>query len=185
LRFTAGTGCGSALTSTTVLRNANSARSYTLQGWIMASAGSDTQVKLAIHDETCGGDIVGSIPLTTPGKTWTLIQRQNIDLDPIHDGHTLSVKTIAQGTTGTAWISNVQVIEQRPLPVSASLLYPNYKRFLWGNGPLTSRLQDEVPNPAGMQVSATLQTEAGKTITTIQQSAQDTQELDFDGSTLA
>jgi hypothetical protein len=185
LRFTAGTGCSSSIGSTTVLRGPNAARSYTLQGWIMASPGSNIQVKVAIHDESCGGDVVGEIPLTTPGTTWTSIQRKNIDLLPIHDGHTLSVKIIVQGTTGVGWVNNVQLIEQIPLPISSFLLYPNYKGFLWGNGPQTIRLEVEVPNPTGMQVSAALQTEGGKTIATVQRSAELTEELDFDSSGLA
>lgn len=185
LRFTAGSSCQSGIASTSVTRGPNAVRSYTLQGWIKTSAASDITVKLTIHDQNCGGDIIAGVPATTPGPTWTFIQRKDIDLLPIHDGHTLSVYAVVKGTTGMAWVNNVQLIEQKPLPISAFLLYPNYKGYLWGNGPQTIRLQVEVPNPAGMKVSGVLQAEGGKTITTLQQPAQSSQELDFDGSGLA
>jgi hypothetical protein len=187
LLFTAASGCASPSTaSTPVTRGPGAVRSYTLQGWVMTSPGSDLQVKVSVHDQTLQGAVVGETAISTPGATWTFLQQTNIDLLPVHDGDTLSVQAIVvQGTTGMAWFDDLQLIDQQPLPISTFLLYPNYKGYLWGNGPQTIRLQVEVPNPTNMNVMATLQLEGGNTITTIQQPAQTTQELDFDGSGLA
>jgi hypothetical protein len=185
LLFSAGAGCGSAVAATTtVARDPAAVRSYTLQGWVMTSTGGDLEVKITVHDESAGGDIIGSTDLVAPGPVWTFIQRKDIDLLPVHDGDTLLVEAVVQGTTGMAWFDDVQFIEQKPLPISTFLLYPNYKGFLWGNGPQMIRLQVKVPNPTQMQVKAVLQAEGGNSITTLLQPAQSTQELDFDGSGL-
>ena len=186
LLFTAGSGCSThATATTTVTRSAGDARSYTLQGWVKTSASSNFQVKISLHDQTDGSDIVAETAYITPGNTWTFIQQTNVDLLPIHDGHTLSVQAVVQGSSGTASFDDVQLIDQQPLPISTYLLYPNYKGYLWGDGPQTIRLQVEVPNPAGANVVATVQTAAGSNITSVEQSAQSTQELDIDGTKLA
>lgn len=151
----------------------------------MTSAGSDITAKLAIHDVTDGGAVAAETQTSSGGSTWTSIQRANIDLLPVHAGDTLSIQVIAQGTTGMAWFDDIQLIPQQPLPVSAYLLYPNFKGYLWGNGPQTIRLQVDVANPSGMSVSVSLQAEGGSTINTVKQTAQTTQEIDLDGSSLA
>lgn len=186
LLFSAGMGCASpAVASTPVTRGLGAVRSYTLQGWAMTSPGSDLQVKVSVHDQTLQGAVVGETAMITPGTTWTLFQQTNIDLLPVHDGDTLSVQAVVQGTKGKAWFDDIELVEQLPLPISAFLLYPNYKGYLWGNGPQTIRLGVEVPSPTNMSVMATLEVEGGNTVTTIQQPAQTIQELDFDGSGLA
>jgi len=188
LTFNGGSaGCGNGgSVSQTITRGPGAARSYTLQGWVLTTTGSNLQVKLALHDESAGGDIVGGTSMVTPGATWTFIQKTNIDLLPIHDGDTLSVVPIVQGTSGMAWFDDIQLVEQLPLPVSSFLLYPNYKGYLWGNGPQTIRLKVEVPNPTNMQVRTVLQDEkGGSPIAEIQHPAQSTEELDLDGSGLS
>jgi hypothetical protein len=186
LRYNAGSVCGvPAAAATTVTRASGAARSYTIQGWVQASVGTDAQIKLSIHDSTDGGDVVGETNFIIPGTGWQFLQQTNIDFLPIHDGDTLSVQVVAQGTTGTAWFDDIQLVEQLPLPVSSFLLYPNYKGILWGNGPQTIRMQVEVPQPAGMNVSETLQSSTGATIQNSTIPAALTQEIDFDASSLA
>ena len=186
LVFTAASSCGSPAVASTNLTLAKGAPlSYTLQGWVMTSAGSDITVKLSIHDATHNGDVAAETDAVSPGPTWKSVQRTNIDFLPIHVGDTLSIQFVVQGTTGMAWLDDVQLVPQQPLPISAYLLYPNYKGYLWGNGPQTIRLQVEVANPANMSVSASLQAEGGNTVNTVKQPAQTTQEIDFDGSSLS
>jgi len=183
LLFTAGPACRSPSTASTIVpRSAAAARSYTLQGWALGSTGNDIQVKFSIHDATDGGDVVGEAVLNTPGNAWTFLQQANIDLLPVHDGDTFEVDVIAQGTTGMVWFDDIQLIEQLPLPISAFLLYPNYKGYLWGNQPQTIRLKVEVPQPSNMQVLVVVQAENGGATTKVRQPAQVAQELDIDGS---
>ena len=186
LLFTAAAGCAMfSAASSFVARGPQAVRSYTVQGWVMTSPGSDLQVKVSVHDETLQGAVVGETSMTTPGAAWTLLQQTNIDLLPVHDGDTLSVQAVVQGTKGMAWFDDTELIDQFPLPISTFLLYPNYKGYLWGDGPQTIRLEVAIPNPTNLTISATLQVEGGATIAAIKQPAQTDQELDFDGSGLA
>jgi hypothetical protein len=186
LRYNAATSCGTvADASTLVARGPAAARSYTIQGWVQASQGTDAQVKLSIHDESQGGLIVGETTLMTPGTTWEFVQQTDIDILPLHDGDTLSVEAIGQGTTGEVWFDDIQLIEQLPPAISSFLLYPNYQGLLWGNGPQTIRMEVEVPNPSGMTVVETLQDSNSAVLQTVSQPAASTQEIDFDASALA
>ncbi len=187
LAYSPNSGCPyPGLTRTTVQRSQGSARSYTLQGWVMGSSGNDIQVKLAVYDVTDRGDIVGETPVINPGTAWGELQRVDIDLLPIHDGDTLEVDAVVTGgSSGTVWFDDIGLIEQLPLPISAFLLYPNFRGYLWSDGPQTIRLRVDVPQPSGMTVQADLQAEGGSTVSTITQAANDTQELDFDGTALA
>jgi hypothetical protein len=186
LRFVAAPGCSTSLpASADVPRASGAARSYTLQGWVKGTRGTDVQVRLAVFDGADEGAIAGATLYVTPGTTWQFLQQTDIDFLPIHDGDKLLVSAIAQGTTGTVWFDDVQLIEQLPLPISSFLLYPNYQGILWGNGPQTIRMRVEVPNPLNMKVTETLQTESGSTIQTLTQPAQPSQEIDFDGTSLA
>lgn len=174
------------VTTTSVPRGAGSARSYTLQAWVMGTPGNDIQVKLSVHDATDRGDIVGETTVVNPGTTWTQLQKVDIDLLPIHDGDTLEVDVVVTGgTTGTVHFDDVQLIEQLPLPISAFLLYPNFRGYLWSDGPQNIRLRVDVPQPSGMSVQAVLQAEGGNSVSTVTQPASATQELDFDGTALA
>lgn len=186
LRYNAGSVCGILTAAiTNVPRAAGAARSYTIQGWVQGTSGTDAQVKLAIHDVTDGGSVVGETNEIIPGTSWQMIQQTDIDLLPIHDGDTLSVQAIGQGTTGTIWFDDVQLIEQLQPPVSSFLLYPNYKGLLWGNASQTIRMEVEVPQPTGMSVVETLQTSTGDTIDSSTVPAATTQEIDFDATALA
>jgi Bacterial Ig-like domain (group 2) len=185
LRYNAGSVCGNVTAAiTSIPRSAGAARSYTIQGWVQGSAGTDAQAKLSIHDVTDGGDVVGETNFMVPGTSWQFIQQTDIDLLPIHDGDTLSVQVIGQGSTGTVWFDDVQLIEQLPPPVSSFLLYPNYKGILWGNGPQTIRMEIEVPQPSGMNVTETLETSTGETLSTSTIPAATAQEIDFDATSL-
>jgi hypothetical protein len=186
LRYNASTSCGTpADASTLVTRGPGAARSYTIQGWVQGTQGTDAQVKLAIHDQTQGGLVIGETNYITPGTSWELIQQTNIDLLPLHDGDTLSVQAIGQGSRGEVWFDDIQLIEQLPPPVSSFLLYPNYQGQLWGNGPQTIRMEVEVPNPSGMTVVETLEDTNSNVIQTITQPAAALQEIDFNSSALA
>ncbi len=187
LAFSPNSGCPYPdVTTTTVQRGQGSARSYTLQGWVMGSSGTDIQVKLAVYDVTDRGDVVGETGIFNPGTTWGQLQRVDIDLLPIHDGDTLEVDAVVTGgTSGTVWFDDIGLIEQLPLPISAFMLYPNFRGFLWSDGPQTIRLRVDIPQPTGMTVQAVLQAEGGSTVSTTTQAANATQELDFDGSALA
>jgi len=183
--------CSSAfpqVTGQNVLLGAGAAQSYTLQGWVMGTAGNNIQVKLAVYDLTRYGDVVGETTVTvSPGTTWQQLQRVDIDLLPPFDGDTLEVEAVViAGTTGSVWFDDLQLLEQLPLPVSAFLKYPNFRGYLWSDVPQqTILLETEVPQPAGMRVQAALQQEGGDVISTVTQPASATQELQFDGSSLA
>jgi hypothetical protein len=164
------------------------ARSFTLQGWVLGTAGNDIQVKFSIYDVTLYGDVVGETSVTvSPETTWQQLQQVDIDLLPAFEGNTLEVEAVVSaGTTGSVWFDDIQLLEQQPLPVSAFLKYPNFRGYLWSNGPQTIQLETEVPEPAGMTVQATLQPEGGGSIiSTVTAPASTTQELDIDGTGLA
>ncbi len=186
LAFSPGSACVYPdATATQIPRGPTSARSYTLQGWVMGSAGTDIQVKLSVHDLTDDDTVVGETAVVNPGTTWQQLQQVDIDLLPIHDGDTLDVEAVVTaGTTGTVWFDDIQLVEQLPPPISAFLLYPNFRGYLWSDGPQTIRLNVEVPQPTGMTVQAVLQAEGGSAVSTVSQAASTTQELDFDGSAL-
>src|SRR5579863_4290567 len=75
LRYNAATSCATpADASTLVARGAGAARSYTIQGWVQGSQGTDAQVKLSIHDQSQGGLIVGETNYITPGTSWEFLQ---------------------------------------------------------------------------------------------------------------
>jgi hypothetical protein len=186
LRYNAATFCGTPATaSTLVTRGPGAARSYTLQGWVKGTQGTDAQIKLAIHDQTQGGLVIGETDYITPGTSWEFIQQTNIDVLPLHDGDTFSIQAIGQGTRGEAWFDDIQLIEQLPPPVSSFLLYPNYQGQLWGNGPQTIRMEVEVPSPSGNTVVETLEDSSNNVIQTITQPAAALQEIDFDATALA
>src|SRR5437588_1407036 len=118
LLFTAGSGCGSAaVASTSVTLAKGMPLSYTLQGCVMTSAGSDITVKLSLHDATQGGNVAAETDTVSDASGWTSLQRTNIDLLPIHTGDTLSVQAVVQGITGTAGLDDIQLIPQEPLPM--------------------------------------------------------------------
>lgn len=144
-------------------------------------------MQFSLHDNASGGAVIAGTGLTPPGSTWTFIQKQDIDLLPIHDGENFEVRAEAFGSTGSVWFDDVQLVEQLPWPISAFLLYPNFRGYLWGNGPQTIKLQVDVgvTNLSNLNVQSTLQADGGSTITTITQPAMASQELDFDGSSLA
>ena len=186
LAFLPGSTCSYPdVSSSNTVRGTGAARSYTLQAWVKGTSGTDITVKLAIHDVARGGDIVGETSVVTPSSSWQLISQNDIDLLPLLDGDTLAVQPVVMGgTTGKVWFDDVELIEQLQPPVSAFLLYPNYKGYLWSDKSQTIRLEVEVPRPSGMTVQAVLESAAGMAISTVTQPASATQELDFDGTAL-
>jgi hypothetical protein len=186
LRFEAGGGCQPQPAQISINRSANAGRSYTLRAWVRTSEGSDLRVRIGLHDSRDQSFVVGETDFATPGPAWQQVVKKDIDLLPIHDGHTLEVRAVVQGTVGTAWFDDVELVEEDPLPLSVFLLYPNFHGYLWGDGPQKIRFRVDVGLPsASSSIRASLKAEHGEAVKSLAQEARASQELEFDGSTLA
>ena len=183
LRFSAN-GCRMSPAETLIPGTRKVARSFTLRAWVKTSEGSDLRVRVAIHDQDDRSGIVGATEFVAPGTNWTLLEKKNVDLLPVHDHHVLQVWTVVQGTVGSAWFDQVEVIEQNPLPVSVFLLYPNFRGFLWSDGPglIREHVDVNLPDVSKVKLHALLQSEDGSTVKTVDQAAQDSQVLQMDVS---
>jgi hypothetical protein len=185
LRFDADPACmGNA--EVQVPRDTKATRSYTLRVWVKSSEGSGLKVRLTLHDHNDRGFALEGTGWQQPGSTWQLIEKKDIDLLPVHDSHTLVVQAAVQGQKGTAWLDDVELIEQIRPPLSAFLLYPNFRGFLWNSGPQTIQIHAEVAQPdlSQLKLRARLKTEEGNVIKMIEQVPRASQNLDFDGSAL-
>lgn len=185
LRFDAGPACiGNA--EIQVPRDTNAARSYTMRAWVKSSEGNGQKVRLTLHDYNDSGFVLDGTGWQQPGSNWQLIEKKDIDLLPIHDRHTLVVQAAVQGQNGTTWLDDVELIEQIRPPLSAFLLYPNFRGFLWKSGPQTIQIHAEValPDLSHLKLRAKLRTEEGNVIKTLEQLPRASQNLDFDGSAL-
>ena len=187
LRFDKSGTCFSAPAETLVPSDRETSRSWTLRGWVKESAGSDLRVRLAVHDQNDRSYILGGTDSVRPGSDWQLLEKRNIDLLPVHDKHVLQVWAVAEGTNGTAWFDDVEFVEEGPPPLSAFLLYPNFRGFLWSDGPQTIRLQVNlaVADFSKVKLRALLMTSSGTPVKTVEQSAKDSQVLELDGSKLS
>ncbi len=187
LRFEAGGGCQPRPAQIGVNRGPNAARSYTLRAWVRTSEGSDLRVRVGLHDSRDQSFIVGETDFASPGPTWQLVERKDIDLLPVHDEHPLAVTAVAQGTVGTAWFDDVELAEEDPLPLSVFLLYPNFHGYLWSDGPQKVRFRVDVgaPNASSTLIRASLKNWRGETVKSLEQEASASQEVGFEGSTLA
>lgn len=187
LRFEGGSGCQPRPAEIRVNRGAHAGRSYTLRAWVRTTEGGNLRVRVSLHDVQDHSFVVGETDFANPGSTWHEIVRRDIDLLPVHDGHPLAVLAVAQGTDGTAWFDDVELLEEDPLPLSVFLLYPNFHGYLWSSGEEKIRFRVDVglPNPSSALIRASLEAEQGKTLKSIEREARASQELDFDGSKLA
>ena len=187
LRFESGFFCPTARAQTLVDRSNRSARSYTLRAWVKTSEGSNLQVRLALHDPKDRDYLVGATKDFTPGPTWQLIEKKDIDILAIHDGHPLAVATVVRGSSGQAWFDDVQLIEQDPPPLSIFILYPNFRGFVWADGPQRIQLRADiaVPELKGVSLHVLLKDEMGRTVKAIELAAQTSQLVEFDTSRLA
>jgi len=187
LRFDASGECQPRPALTRVDRGPNAGRSYTLRAWVRTTEGSNLRVRVGLHDINNQSFIVGETDFATPGATWQELVRKDIDLLPVHDGDPLEVRAVVQGSSGSAWFDDVELVEQDPLPLSVFLLYPNFHGYLWSGGPqkIRFRVDAGVPNPQSALIRARLKGENGGVVKSIEQAAKPTQELDFDGSMLA
>lgn len=187
LRFDASGGCRPSPALTHVSRGPHAARSYTLRAWVKTSEGSDLRVRVGVHVIKNQNFIVGETDFATPGAAWQEIERKDIDLLPIHDGDPLEIRAVIQGTTGSAWFDDVELVEEDPLPLSVFLLYPNFHGYLWNTGPQKIRFQVDVnlPETSAALIRATLKAEHGETVKSLEHKAGASQELNFDGSALA
>jgi|GEM_PF-2010260 len=165
--------------------------SYTVGVWVRASSGSNLQLQVELNDATDSGLSVGSSGAAVPiSTTWTHITIPDFDLlSFLHAGDSIQTRLVVsapsgQTPTGTLWFDDVTAQPEIPLPISTFLLYPNFRGYLWQNGPQTIRLHVEVANPTGMTAQIVLQTEGGSVVNTVSQPAQSTQEIDVDGSSL-
>jgi hypothetical protein len=152
----------------------------------MASPGNNLKVRLALHDQNDKGFILGGTDLVSPGPTWQLLEKRDIDLLPVHDHHGLEVRAVAQGNTGTAWFDDVELLDQSPLAISAFLLYPNFRGYLWNSGPQAVRLQVNVAasNSSSLKVRVSLKTEADRTLKSVDKPAKESQVVEFDAASL-
>ena len=186
LRFDAKTGCLAQPATTLVPGSRKPSRSYTLRAWVMTSPDSNLKVRIALHDQSDKSFILAGTDLVSPDSTWRLLEKKDIDLLSVHDHHVLEVQAIVRGTTGTAWFDNVELVEQTALPVSAFLLYPNFRGYLWSDGPQAIRLQVNVavPDESKLKVRALLKTDAGTHVKSVEHPASASQVLELDGSAL-
>ncbi|MHB8754244.1 MAG: Ig domain-containing protein [Candidatus Acidiferrales bacterium] len=186
LRFSAGPACASAYAPDFTFQ-ANTA--YTIGVWVKASAGSNLQAAIKLADDTDGSLSVGGGSPVTIGTNWTYISVPDVDLLALHNGDQIRTRFITsapagQTAAGNLWFDDVVAQPEVPLPISAFLLYPNFRGYLWQSGPQQIRLQVNVANPSGATVHIALQQEGGSTVNTVQQAAQASQEIDIDGSQL-
>jgi len=95
-------------------------------------------------------------------------------------------RSLILGDNGTAWFDNVELVEQTPLPLSAFLLYPNFRGYLWSSGPQMIRVQTNVavPESPRLMVRLLLRNESGEQLKAIEKAASESQILELDGSTL-
>jgi hypothetical protein len=186
LRFDAGAPCNASPAETLVPGSRNPARSYTLRGWVKTSEGSDLKVRLALHDQNDNSFILGGTESAGPGPSWQLLERKNIDLLPVHDKHVLQVWAVAQGSTGSAWFDDVELVEQTPPPLSVFLLYPNFHGYLWSSGPQAVRVQLNlaVPDFSRVKVRVWLTAENGTKLKSLEPAPKASQVVELDGSSL-
>ncbi len=187
LRFDAGRGCQPYPAEMLVNRDAQAGRSYTLHAWVRTSGDSNFRVRVGLHDAHDHGFVVGETDFVSPGPAWQEIVRKNIDLLPVHDGHPLAILAVAQGTEGTAWFDDVELVQEDPLPLSVFLLYPNFHGYLWSTQEEKIRFRVEVGirNPSSALIQARLEQERGAARMSLERDARASQVLEFDGSTLA
>lgn len=184
LRYQAGGDC-SRFATTDISRPFGSARSYTLRFWMKGSAGTDVAVKFSLHDLTDRQFVLGGTKLLTASGDWQQVVEKDIDILPLHDGHDLQLRVVAQGSTGTVWFSNLELVEQLPYPLSVFLLYPNFRGYLWSDGPQQIRLQTEVNGgEPKSKVRLVLKAEDGREIKRVEQPAERSAVISIDGSTL-
>lgn len=185
LKYTAGSNCA-AYAASDLARPVGSARAYTLRFWVRSASTTRVQARVCIHDLVDNDYTVTSTVWTTAPGTWTMIQLPDIDLLPVHDGHGLEIRLEAKASSGSLWFDDVQLIQEIQPPLTAFLLYPNFRGYLWSDQSQTIRLQTNVnlTSLTGLVVKASLQYEGGATISTNQALALPSQEIDFSASSL-
>ena len=130
------------------------------------------------------------------GTEWTHIILSRVDLLPLHKGDALRTRLIVSAPKGempkgSLWFDDVTAQPELPLPISGFLLYPNFRGYLWQDGPQQIRLNVSTPNaPTRAQAQIVVQQEGqqeqGPIVTTVTKSAAPgEQEIEIDGSKLA
>lgn len=198
LRFDAGLLCVTSAAAPTFSYAANVA--YTFSAWVKASSGSNLQARLYVFNDTAGELPVASSNPTAIGSDWTHITLTHVDLLPLHKGDALRTRLIVSAPKGEApkgslWFDDVTAQPELPLPISGFLLYPNFRGYLWQDGPQQIRLNVSTPNaPTGAQAQIVIQEEGqeegqqeeGPIVTTVTKSAATgEQEIEIDATKLA
>src|SRR6185437_5514850 len=138
LRFDAGLLCAAFAAAPTFSYAVNVP--YTLGAWVKASSGSNLQARLYLFNDTAGTLPVASSNPTAIGTDWTHITLTHVDLLPLHKGDALRTRLIVSAPKGEApkgslWFDDVTAQPELPLPISGFLLYPNFRGYLWQDGP--------------------------------------------------
>ena len=186
LKFDAGS-CDAAPAVTRVPYDHPAVRSFTLRAWVRSSGGSNLQVRLALHDRSARGFVVGETPLVSPGTDWQLLEKKDIDLPEVFDGHDLELSAVARGSSGQAWFDDVEMAEQMPPAVQAFLLYPNFRGFLWSSGAQMIRLQVQTFGADAKKnvVQVALKSASGETVRMVKHPAEPFAVIELEGSRLA
>lgn len=197
LRFDAGLLCVTTAAAPTFSYAANVA--YTFSAWVKASSGSNLQARLYVFNDTAGGLPAASSNPTAIGSDWTHITLTHVDLLPLHKGDALRTRLIVSAPKGEApkgslWFDDVTAQPELPSPISGFLLYPNFRGYLWQDGPQQIRLNVSTPNaPTGAQAQIVIQQEGqqegpqeeGPIVTTVTKSAAvGEQEIEIDATKL-
>lgn len=186
LRFDAGS-CNATPAVTRVPYDHPTVRSFTLRAWVRGSSGSDLQVRIALHDRSARGFVVGETQLVSPGADWQLLEKKDVDLPAIFDGHDLELSAVARCSSGQAWFDDVQMVEQTPPAVQAFLLYPNFRGFLWSSGAQMIRLQVQTfgADAKKNEVQVALKSASGEAVRMVKHAAEPFAIIELEGSRLA
>lgn len=186
LRFEAGL-CNAAPAVTLAPYDHPAVRSFTLRAWVRTSSGSDLQLRIALHDRSARGFILGATQFVSPGTDWQLLEKKDIDLPAVFDGHALEVSAVVHGSSGQAWFDDVEMVEQTPSAVEAFLLYPNFRGFLWSSGAQMIQLQVRTFGADAKKdvVQATLKSESGEAVRMVKHPAEPFSVIEMEGSRLA
>jgi len=166
--------------------------SYKIGVWVKASSGSNLQAQIKLADDSDSSLVVDGESPVPIGANWTFISLPVFDMLPLHNGDKIRTRLVVstpkgETPTGTVWFDDATAQPKLPLPISGFLLYPNFRGYLWQNGPQQIRLNVSTPNaPAGAQAQIIVQLEGGPIVTTVTKpAAAGKQNIVIDGSKLA
>ncbi len=130
---------------------------YRFSFWIKTSnMGSDASkgIFVALKGRNVDADGGGhtTADMRQNGTTnWHYIE--NIGTVVTQDGEVRLEINNTTPTSGTAWIDDMRLREERPLPINVFLTYPNYRGMLFDDLPQTIKFQVSVNPPGGIPLS--------------------------------